>query len=113
MNSPVSPTQSPVSHTSTAVDGWCPGSHIITGSVPKEAARGVLELDAIPQAELLKIMAMLLEQIAASNDALRDSSVAPEPGPALTNGDHPRGAQPSGSEKNTGSDDGGRAPSPS
>lgn len=104
MTSPLSPIQSPASHTSAAANGWSPGSHIITGRVLKEAARGVLELDAIPQADLLKIMAMLLEQIAASNDALRESSVDPEPGSALVN---PR------AEKNTRSDDGGRAPSPS
>ena len=106
MASPLSPTQSPVGHTSAAANGWCPGSHITTGRVLKGAARGVLELDAIPQADLLKIMAMLLEQIVASNDALRESNVAPESGPALTN---LRAAQPSGPEKNT-SDD---APSPS
>jgi hypothetical protein len=53
---------------------------------------------------------MLLEQIAASNDALRESSVAPESGPALVN---LRAAQPSGSEKSTRNDDGGRASSPS
>ena len=104
-----SPIQSPVSHTSAVANGWSPGSHIITGRVLKGAARGVLELDAIPQADLLKIMAMLLEQIAASNDALRESSVAVEAGPALTN---LRAAQPNGLEKNTRSDDGGRAPSP-
>jgi len=106
--SPPSPTQSPVGRTSTAANGWCPGSHIVTGRVLKEAARGVLELDAIPQADLLKIMAMLLEQIAASNDALRESSAAPDS--ALVN---LRAAQPSGLEKITRSDDGGRAPSPS
>lgn len=110
MTSPFSPTQSPVSYTPAAANGWCPGSHIITGRVLKEAARGVLELDAIPQADLLKIMAMLLEQIAASNDALRESSVAPESGPALTS---LRATRPSGSEKIARSDDGGRAPSPS
>ena len=109
MTSPLSPTQSPVSHTSAPANGWCPGSHIITGRVLKEAARGVLELDAIPQADLLKIMAMLLEQIAASNDVLRESSVAPEPGPALIN---LRATQPSGLEKSTRSDDACRAPSP-
>jgi PHO85 cyclin-6/7 len=110
MSSPIFPTQSPASHTSTAANAWCPGSHIIIGRVPKEAARGVLELDAIPQADLLKIMAMLLEQIAASNDVLRESSVAPESVPASPN---PREAQPSRLEKSTGGDDGGRAPSPS
>ena len=104
---PLSPTQSPVGHASAAANGWCPGSHIVTGRVLKEAARGVLELDAIPQADLLKIMAMLLEQIAASNDALRESSVSPESGPALVN------LRANGSEKSLKYDDGGRAPSPS
>jgi hypothetical protein len=53
---------------------------------------------------------MLLEQIAASNDALRESSLTPESGTALVN---LRATQPSGLEKITRSDDGGRAPSPS
>ena len=104
---PLSPTQSPIGHTSATENGWCPGSHIVTGRVLKEAARGVLELDAIPQTDFLKIMAMLLEQIAASNDALRESTVSPESGPALVN------LRANGSEKSTKSDDGGRAASPS
>src|SRR5258708_40113468 len=62
MNS-LSLTQGPVSHTLTVVDGWSPGSYIINGFIPKEAPYGVHELDAIPQTELLKTMAMLLEQI--------------------------------------------------
>lgn len=107
---PFSPIQSPDSHISATANGWCPGSHIITGRVLKEAARGVLELDAIPQTDLLKIMAMLLEQIAASNDALRESSLTPESGPVLVN---PHASPPNGSDKSPRSDDGGRAPSPS
>lgn len=46
------------------------------GPVQRSAARAILELDAIPPAEVLKSLAMLLEQIASANDALRAERTA-------------------------------------
>lgn len=47
-----------------------PPSYTIKGPVSRNAARAILELDAIPPQDLLKALALLLEQIAAENDAL-------------------------------------------
>jgi len=60
--SPSSPSQAP--------------SYSLRGPVPRSAARAILELDAIPPAELLKTLATLLEQIASANDALRAERAA-------------------------------------
>lgn len=60
--SPATPSQAP--------------SYSMRGPVSRIAARSILELDAIPPAELLKALAMLLEQIAAANDALRAERTA-------------------------------------
>lgn len=46
------------------------------GPVSRGAARAVLELDAIPAAEILKVLAALLEQIASANDILRAERAA-------------------------------------
>ena len=51
-------------------------SYSMRGPVSRASARSVLELDAIPPAELLKSLAMLLEQIAAANDGLRAERTA-------------------------------------
>lgn len=57
-----------------------PSTHPITysiqGPVPRNAARAILELDAIPPADLLKVLAALLEQIATANDSLRPKGSA-------------------------------------
>jgi hypothetical protein len=51
-------------------------SYTVRGTVSRSAARAVLELDAIPAAELLKVLAALLEQIASANDILRAERAA-------------------------------------
>jgi hypothetical protein len=53
-----------------------PVAYSVQGPVPRSAARSILELDAIPPAELLKVLAALLEQIATANDSLRPKGSA-------------------------------------
>jgi hypothetical protein len=70
-NEPSTLSQSPSPSTPSQVP-----SYSLSGPVSRSAARAILELDAIPPADLLKTLATLLEQIAAANDALRAERTA-------------------------------------
>jgi PHO85 cyclin-6/7 len=70
-NEPSTLSQSPSPSTPSQVL-----SYSLRGPVSRSAARAILELDAIPPADLLKTLATLLEQIAAANDALRAERTA-------------------------------------